>query len=73
MLGCGSIGQGILSLLMRHTDITPDRMHIITGDSVGKEVAKRHGLSLEQRPLDPKNYKEILKRHLSSGDFLLNL
>ena len=73
MLGCGSIGQGILSLLSRHTDITHERMHIITADSAGKDAAEKLGLSFEQRPLTPKNYKEILKQFVSSGDFLLNL
>ena len=29
MLGCGSIGQGVLPLIFRHIDIRPEQMAII--------------------------------------------
>ena len=31
MLGCGSIGQGVLPLILRHIDITPAQITIVTG------------------------------------------
>lgn len=73
MLGCGSIGQGILPLLARHTDLTPERMRIITADGAGRDGAQRFGFPFEQRPLDQKNYKDILKQSVRAGDILLNL
>jgi homospermidine synthase len=30
MVGCGSIGQGVLPLILRHIDIPADRITIVT-------------------------------------------
>lgn len=73
MLGCGSIGQCILPMLLRHTDLTPERMKIVTADEVGKPVADELGISFVVDPLTAENYASTLKKHLSKGDFLLNL
>ena len=32
MLGCGSIGQAVLPLILRHLGVTPDRITIVTAD-----------------------------------------
>lgn len=73
MLGCGSIGQAILPMLMRHTDITPERMRIIAADEKGKTIAEQSGVEFVVEQLTPENYAGVLTKHLSSGDFLLNL
>ena len=41
MVGFGSIGQGTLPLLLRHIDIPPTRVAIVTGDENGRGVAAR--------------------------------
>jgi homospermidine synthase len=73
MLGCGAIGQGIIPMLLRHTDITPERMKIIVADGAGKPVADKFGIPFLLETLTPENYKAVLKKHLSQNDFLLNL
>jgi len=73
ILGCGSIGQGILPMLLRHTDITSGRMRIITADEWGRSIADQYGIEFIINPLTPANYVQVLKQHLSAGDFLLNL
>jgi len=73
MIGCGSIGQGVLPLLFRHFTITPDRINIVTADERGKDVAAEFGVTHTIEPLVQENYQTIVDRHLSKSDFLLNL
>ena len=35
MLGCGSIGQGVLPLLLRHIDMPHEKISILTSDTRG--------------------------------------
>ena len=44
ILGCGSIGQCILPMLLRHTDITPEGMQIGAGDHGGEHGAAQFGI-----------------------------
>ncbi len=60
-------------MLMRHTDITPERMRIMTADETGKQVAAQFGVDFVVDALTPDNYATVLKKYLASGDFLLNL
>jgi len=73
MLGCGSIGQGIIPMLLRHTDITPGRMKVVTADETGRSIANQYGIEFVIDPLTSENYSSVLKKHLSKSDFLLNL
>ncbi len=73
MLGCGSIGQGVLPMLLKHTDITPERIKIVAADEGGKAVAAENGVVFVVETLTPENYGVVLKKHLAAKDFLLNL
>lgn len=73
MIGCGAIGQGMVPMILRHTDMTPERITIITADEVGRTVAEEHGIEFVVHALTPENHKSYLKKHLAKGDFLLNL
>src|SRR5271166_2460896 len=73
MLGCGSIGQGVLPLILRHIDIPRDRITIVSGDPRGREVAAENGVSFAVTPLTRDNFREVLTPLLGAGDFLLNL
>ncbi len=73
MLGCGSIGRGVLPLLLRHIDIAPDRITILTGDERGRAVAEEYGVGFHVEPLTRDNYRVRLRPLLGAGDFLLNL
>jgi len=73
MLGCGTIGQGILPMLLKHTDITSQKMRIVTADDCGKVAAEGLGIEFIIDPLTQENFAKVLKKNLTSGDFLLNL
>jgi homospermidine synthase len=73
MLGCGSIGQGVLPLILRHIDMPRGRIHILTADTRGSDVAEEFGVSITVAPVTRGNYRELLVPLLGQGDFLLNL
>jgi len=73
MLGCGSIGQGVLPLILRHIDMPADRIAILTADTRGSAIARAYGIAEEILPLTRDNFRDVLSARLSSGDFLLNL
>ena len=73
MLGCGSIGQAVLPLILRHIGVTPDRITIVTADSRGREEAAHFGIAFHEQPLTRDNYRRVLEPLLEAGDFLLNL
>ncbi len=73
MLGCGSIGQGVLPLILRHIDMPRAHIHIVTADERGHEVAAEYGIDITVSPLTRANYRTLLTPLLGPGDFLLNL
>lgn len=73
ILGFGSIGQGVLPLILRHIEINPDQITIITGDKRGEKIAKKYGVNFFINPLTRDNYKSVLKPFLKKGDVLLHL
>jgi homospermidine synthase len=72
MVGFGSIGQGTLPLLLRHIDLKPEQISIVTGDENGHGVAAEYGVAFHARPLTRANYRDVLAPRLSRGDFLVN-
>lgn len=72
MVGFGSIGQGTLPLLLRHIDLEPGQITIITGDENGRKVAAEYGVEFHDAPLTPANYRALLEPRLARGDFLVN-
>jgi homospermidine synthase len=73
IVGFGSIGQGVLPLLLRHFSISPERITIVTADARGEEVAREYGVRFIVNPLLPDTYEEIVRSHIGKGDFLLNV
>ena len=73
MVGCGSIGQGVLPLILRHVGISADRITIVTADERGEKEAAEYGVRFIKHPLTKDNYRSVLTPLLSRGDFLLNL
>jgi homospermidine synthase len=73
IVGFGSIGQGVLPLLLRHVEIKPDQITIITAEPRGAEVAAEYGVSFVEMALTRENYRAVLDAEIGSGDFLLNL
>jgi len=73
MLGCGSIGQGVLPLILRHIDMPREHISILTSDTRGSAVAAAFGISEEILAITRDNYQDVLSARLAPGDFLLNL
>lgn len=73
MIGFGSIGQGALPLLLRHLEIQPGQISIVTGDEGGRQVAAEYGVEFNALPLTPRNYRQTLEPRLGRGDFCVNL
>ena len=73
MLGCGSIGQAVLPLILRHLGVTPDRITIVTADGRGRDEAAEYGIAFHETALSQTNYREVLEPLVEAGDFILNL
>src|SRR3712207_8271337 len=73
MLGSGSMGQGVLPLIRRHSDMPMDRITIVTADARGRDVAAECGVRFVEEPATRDNYRDLLVPLLGRGDFLLNL
>ena len=72
-VGFGSIGQGVLPLVLRHIGIKPERITIVTAEEAGKRVAAEYGIKFVVNPLTRDNYRQVLDPLIGKGDFLLNL
>ena len=73
IVGFGSIGQGVLPLLLRHLEIDPNQITIITAEPRGHPVAAEYGIRFIETALTHQNYREILESRVGRGDFLLNV
>src|SRR6267154_1133344 len=73
MVGFGSIGQGILPLILRHIGTSSDRITIVTAEDKGNTEAEEFGVTFVKTALTPENYRKVLEPLLGAGDFLLNL
>jgi homospermidine synthase len=73
MVGFGSIGQGILPLILRHIGIPRERISIIAADDHGRACADHHGVKFVCEALTRDNFRRLLDPMLGRGDFLLNL
>ena len=72
-VGFGSIGQGVLPLILRHIGTSADRITIVSAADSGREEAAHFGVKFLQVALTRDNYRRTLTPLLSTGDFLLNL
>lgn len=75
MLGCGSITQCSLPLLLKHLDINPSQITIMdfvdNRARVSEELKK--GVRYIQKRVTKENYKEVLKEQLKAGDIFIDL
>jgi homospermidine synthase len=73
MVGFGSIGQGVLPLILRHIKVAPERIVIVTADDAGSAEAQALGVRVIIQPLLRENYRRVLDGLMGRGDFLVNL
>ncbi|MEI4884292.1 saccharopine dehydrogenase NADP-binding domain-containing protein, partial [Klebsiella pneumoniae] len=69
IVGFGSIGQGVLPLLLRHIDVAPERVTLVTAEERGHEEANALGIRFTIEPLRADNLERVLDPLLSAGDF----
>lgn len=73
MIGCGTVGQGLLPLLLKSNFIRAEQLTIITADDAGRAVATQYGVTYLIEPILSDNLASLLELHLDAGDLLLNL
>ena len=73
IVGFGSIGQGVLPLILRHIGITKDQITIVTAEERGHAEADELGVKFINLPLTRENYVQVLEPMVGKGDFLVNL
>jgi homospermidine synthase len=73
IIGFGSIGEGVLPLILRHVDVKPEQISIITADERGRDEAKAFGVEFIINALTKQNYRDVLGSRLSAGDFVVNV
>lgn len=73
MIGYGSIGRGVLPLLLRHLQLSPERLWVVCPDDGAREVQEDYGAQMLATALTEENFHECLDPLLAAGDFLLNL
>ena len=72
-VGFGSIGQGVLPLMMRHIGTSADRITIISADERGIDVARHFGVKFIIEPIKPENLRTLLEPLVGVGDFVVNV
>ena len=73
IVGLGSIGQGVLPLLLRHIEMPAERVAIVTAEQRGHAVAAEYGIRFIEKALTRDNYRAVLAPLLGAGDLLLNV
>ena len=76
VIGFGSIGRGVLPLILRHIACDKAQITILDPGMDSKHIADREGVRYVQQGLTRQNYKKILKPLLTAGPhpaFIVNL
>src|SRR3954467_5608386 len=72
IVGFGSVGQGSLPLILRHIDIQPEQITIITANAFGREIAGTPTVKFIVEPIRRDTYVAQYDKYLRGGDFLVN-
>lgn len=72
MVGFGAVGQGTLPLILRHIQMKPEQITIVTAWEFGRKIAAEYGVKFLVEPLTRENYVASLADYLGPGDFLVN-
>ncbi|MBP6918169.1 MAG: homospermidine synthase [Legionellaceae bacterium] len=73
LLGFGSIGRGILPLLLENLQIQTNQITIIAHNNDGANIAKEYGIDFQLHEIKPRNFVKIIGSQLNENDFLVNL
>ena len=72
-VGFGSIGQGVLPLILRHIGTSSERITIVTAENLGAEEARFFGVRFIREAITSENLRHILEPLVGTGDFVLNV
>ena len=73
-IGFGSIGQGVLPLILRHVGgLTPDRITIVTADDAGRARRRNTASASSSSRWSARTSAQILEPLVGRGDFVLNV
>ena len=76
MIGFGSIGKGTLPLIERHFTFDKERFVVIDPNDADRRLLDERGVKFVQLGLTQDNYREVLGKHLRTGEgqgFCVNL
>ena len=75
MLGCGSVGQCTLPLILRHVDMPADRITVVDFEDVRSRIADSlaAGVVLKRQRLTQANYQAMLPELVGPGDVIIDL
>lgn len=71
VLGCGSIAQCAIPLLIKHLNLNPAQITVIDFLDNSRKIPS--GINYVQTKITQENYQQILSTYLQSGDILLDL
>lgn len=75
LLGCGSVAQCLLPLLLDHFDLDPSSVTVLESRDNRERIkdSMARGVQYSQLEITPDNLRDVLSNHLSSGDLLIDL
>jgi len=75
VLGCGSVAQCTLPLLLRHLEVPPERITVLDFVDCRKPLASylARGVRFVRERITPENYEQELARHAGPGDLIVDL
>jgi homospermidine synthase len=75
MLGCGSVGQCTLPLLLRHIDMPPDRVTVMDFEDRRPRISDCLGSGVQyvQERITQDNFRDMLGKYVGPGDLIVDL
>ncbi|MCA0434363.1 MAG: saccharopine dehydrogenase NADP-binding domain-containing protein [Proteobacteria bacterium] len=67
MLGFGSIGRGVLPLILRHIELDRSRITIIDPSNLSRHIADKEGIRFINEAITPDNYRSLITPLLKAG------
>ena len=73
VLGSGSIAATALPLILRHIEVPPENVYVLSADRQHEDMCRTFGVSREHFWLSPDNFSSKLSVLVSAGDCVINL
>jgi homospermidine synthase len=75
LLGCGSVGQCTLPLILRHIDMPAERITVVDFEDVRPKIedALQAGVGFKRQRLTQENYRTMLPSLVGPGDLIVDL